>query len=236
MLAQLDDYRASSRAGASVASDAADGTVAARLQAMDDLLLIEASKSSRTLLQRTLAAQGFPVTSVANAQHAYVETERKEFSFAVVGLGARERDGFDIVTQLRRRLARLRIVVITDADSFASVVMALRAGADNYLAKTADPAELIDALLDRSPELPPIPSMPLGLSRVCWEHIMRVHEQCGRNVSLTAQRLSMHRRSLQRILGKRAPQPRAAPTARAATDVPGSRFRRQHAGSRMRQL
>ena len=71
------------------------------------------------------------------------------------------------------------------------------------------PADLIDALLDRSPELPPVPHMPLGLSRVCWEHIMRVHEQCGRNVTATAQCLRMHRRSLQRILGKRAPPPRA---------------------------
>ena len=104
-----------------------------------------------------------------------------------------------------------RIVVVTDADSFASVIVALRAGADDYIAKPVDEDELIDALLDRAPMLPPVPDMPLGLSRTCWEHVMRVYEQCDRNVTHTAQRLGMHRRSLQRFLGKRAP-PLRAPT------------------------
>ena len=70
---------------------------------------------------------------------------------------------------------------------------------------------VVIAVLDRAPVLPPVPDMPLGLSRTCWEHVMRIYEQCDRNVSHTAQRLGMHRRSLQRILGKRAP-PLRAPT------------------------
>jgi len=114
----------------------------------------------------------------------------------------------ELVKQLRQCNARMRIVVVTDADSFASVVLALRAGADDYLAQPADDGELIDALLDRAPMLPPVPDTPLGLGRTCWEHIMRLHEQCGCNVTHTAQRLGMQRRSLQRILGKRAPPPR----------------------------
>ena len=232
MLAQLADYQGLARGDVRIASDAAVGTIAACARAKDDLLLIETSKSSRAVLQRTLSAQGFPVTSVADAQDAYAETERKEFAFAVVSVGTRQRNEFDIVTQLRRRLASLRIVVVTDVDSFASVILALRAGADNYLAKSADPAELVDALLDRAPELPPVPHIPLGLSRVCWEHIMRVHEQCGRNVSATAQCLRMHRRSLQRILGKRAPQLRAETIM---PELPSRSYRRQHAGSRGRQ-
>lgn len=229
MLPQLADCQHSARADASTSSDGADGTGAARVHPKDDLLLIETSKSSRAVLQRTLVAGGFPVTSVADAQDAFAETERKEFAFAVVSVGARQRNEFDIVTQLRRRLASLRIVVVTDVDSFASVILALRAGADNYLAKSSDPTELIDALLDRAPELPPVPHTPLGLSRVCWEHIMRVHEQCGRNVSATAQCLRMHRRTLQRILGKRAPPPRADATMR---EPPVQRFSRPHAGGR----
>ena len=232
MLAQLADCRHSARADATTtASDGADGTVAACVHPKDDLLLIETSRSSRAVLQRTLAAEGFPVTSVADAQDAYAETERKEFAFAVVSVGARQRNEFDIVTQLRRHLAELRIVVTTDVDSFASVIMALRAGADDYIAKSAGPGDLIDALLERSPELPPVPHMPLGLNRVCWEHIMRVHEQCGRNVSATAQCLRMHRRTLQRILGKRAPPPRADATMR---EPPVQRFSRPHAGGRRR--
>ena len=230
MLAPLTDSRRSVRAGLSHPPDAANGTVA-RAETSDDLLLVETSKASRAVLQRTLMAQGFRVTSVADAQEVHTETKLKEFSHAVVSLGARDRDGFEIVRQLRRRLPGLRIVVTTDVDSFASVVMALRAGADDYIAKSADPAELIDALLDRTPELPPVPHMPLGLSRVCWERIMRIHEQCGRNVTATAQCLRMHRRSLQRILGKRAPQLRADTTM---SEPPVTGFRRQYAGSRRR--
>jgi two-component system response regulator RegA len=84
----------------------------------------------------------------------------------------------------------------------------LGAGADDYKPQPVDEDELVDALLDRATTLPPIPETPLGLCRTCWEHIMRIYEQCDRNVSRTAQRLGMHRRSLQRVLSKRAPLPR----------------------------
>ena len=176
------------------------------------MLLIEASTGSRAVLQRMLTAQGFNVTGVADAQQAHAATEQQCFGYAVVALGLRDGKVLDVVRQLRRRLAALRIVIVSDVDSFASAIVALRAGADDYLPKSVGPAELTDALLDRSPELPPVPTMPLGLSRTCWEHIVRIYEQCGRNVSATAQRLGMHRRSLQRVLSKRAPQPRADQT------------------------
>ena len=199
----------------------------------EDLLLIEASAGSRAVLQRTLTAQGFKVTSVADAQQAHAATVRQCFGYAVVALGLRDGNVLDIVRQLRRRWAALRIVIVTDVDSFASAIVALRAGADDYLPKSVDPAELTDALLNRSPVLPPVPTMPLGLSRVCWEHIVRIHEQCGRNVSATAQCLGMHRRSLQRILSKRAPMPRANLTVSSPTQAPIQKLRRQHAGRRM---
>ena len=99
----------------------------------------------------------------------------------------------------------MRIVVATDHDSFATVVLALRAGADDYLAKPVTDAELTDALLGRAPTLPSIPETPLGLQRMAWEHIQRILAQCDRNVAETARLLGMRRRSLQRILKKRAP-------------------------------
>ena len=89
--------------------------------------------------------------------------------------------------------------------------MALRAGACDYLAKPVDEDELIDALLGRAPPLPPVPEMPLGLSRVAWEHTQRVLEQCERNVTRTAHQLGMHRRTLQRMLNKRSPPARWMP-------------------------
>ena len=94
-----------------------------------------------------------------------------------------------------------RIVVTTDHDSFAAVILALRAGAEDYLPKPLGEAELVDALLGRTPKLPPVPETPLRLQRICWEHIQRILAQCGHNISEAARRLSMHRRTLQRILG-----------------------------------
>jgi two-component system response regulator RegA len=173
------------------------------------LLLVETSVGSRAGLQRVLTAQGFGVTAVAGLQRARAAAAQQKFAYAVVNLRLGDGHGLELVKQLRQFNARIRIVVVTDVDSFASVILALRAGADDYLAQPAGNSELIDALLDRMPMLPPIPDTPLGLGRIYWEHIMRMHEQCGRNVTHTAQRLGMHRRSLQRILGKRAPPPRA---------------------------
>ena len=148
---------------------------------------------------------------VASLQQARAAVGSQQFAYAVVNLRLGRGDELKLIKQLRQVNAAMRIVVVTDVDSFASVIVALRAGADDYIPQPVGKDVLIDALLDRAPTLPPVPAMPLGLSRTCWEHVMRVYEQCNRNVTHTAQRLGMHRRSLQRLLGKRAP-PLRAPT------------------------
>jgi two-component system response regulator RegA len=175
------------------------------------LLLVECSRSRRASLQHALTARGFRVTDAAGLAWAESTMAEVAFAYAIIGLRLRDSDGLAFVRRLRERCPAMRIVVVTDADSFASVVSALGAGADDYLPQPVGEDELVDALLDRAPILPPVPDTPLGLSRTCWEHIMRVYEQCNRNVSHTAQRLGMHRRSLQRLLSKRAPSPRALP-------------------------
>jgi two-component system response regulator RegA len=191
----------------------------ADLERTGPLLLVEVSPGARALLQRALAVRGFTVTGVEGVRPAAVMAAETKFAYAVINLRLRDGDSLALVRQLRERHAAMRIVVVTDADSFASVILALRAGADDYIPKPVSDSELVDALFDRAPALPPVPDTPLGLSRVCWEHIMRIHEQCGRNVTATAQCLRMHRRSLQRILGKRAPQARA-PSAGAGDRLP----------------
>jgi two-component system, response regulator RegA len=100
----------------------------------------------------------------------------------------------------------MRIIVVTDHDSFASVVLALRAGADDLLPKSMSESELVGVLLSRSRDLPPVPDTPLCAQRQRWEHIHRIFEQCGRNIAETSRRLGMHRRTLHRILAKRAPR------------------------------
>ena len=153
------------------------------------------------------------MTEVAGVRQAQLAVAQREFAYAVVNLRLGRGEGLELIKQLRQADAAMRIVVVTDVDSFASVIVALRAGADDYMPQPVSKDALIDALLDRAPRLPPVPDMPLGLSRIRWEHVLRVYEQCDRNVSRTAQSLGMHRRSLQRILGKRAPPPRAATLA-----------------------
>jgi two-component system response regulator RegA len=181
----------------------------ADLERAGPLLLVEVSPGARALLQRVLTARGFTVTGVEGVRPAAVMAAETNFAYAVINLRLSDGDSLALVRQLRERHAAMQIVVVTDADSFASVILALRAGADDYMAKPLDEDALIDALLDRMPTLPPVPETPLGLSRTCWEHVMRIYEQCDRNVTHTAQRLGMRRRSLQRVLSKRAPLPRA---------------------------
>jgi two-component system response regulator RegA len=173
------------------------------------LLLVEASSGARACLQRILTVSGFRVNGVPGAREAAAAAEQMTFVYALIDM--KRGDGCSLVSikKLRERHASMRIVVVTDVDSFASVILALRAGADDYIPKPVGEGELVDALLDRAPILPLVPETPLGLSRTCWEHVMRVYEQCGRNVSETAPRLGMHQRSLQRVLSKRAPLPRA---------------------------
>ena len=174
-----------------------------------ELLLVDASHGQRAVLHRMLTAHGFAVTALAGLRQAAAALAAQPFDHAVIDLRLPDRNGLGLVASLREARPRARIVVVTDADSFATVVLALRAGADGFVPKPVDEGELIDALLDRAPPLPPVPQTPLGLHRTCWEHVMRVYEQCDRNMTKAAQRLGMHRRSLQRFLSKRAPPARA---------------------------
>jgi two-component system, response regulator RegA len=175
------------------------------------LLLVEHEAFARARLGRALAANGFAVTSVASAEAALTAAVETRFAYAVVGMQPGKGDSLVLVRRLRKLHASAWIVVVTDHDSFAGVVLAVRAGADDYFPKLVSESELVDALLGQSPALPPIPTTPLRVERVCWEHIQRLLEQCGRNRSEAARRLGMYRRSLQRMLTKRAPRPRGWP-------------------------
>ncbi len=177
------------------------------------LLLVGEATPSHARLQRTLTAKGFAVTGANTARTALHAAVQTSFAYAVVDIEIERRracddHGLTLVRQLRERDASMRIVVTTDHDSFVSVILVLRAGADDLLPNPVSDIQLANALLADRPSLPPIPETPLRSERVCWEHIQRVFEQCDRNVTEAARRLRMHRRSLQRILSKRAPSAR----------------------------
>lgn len=89
--------------------------------------------------------------------------------------------------------------MLTGYGAIATAVAAVKMGAVDYLSKPADAHDITNALLARGGDLPPPPENPMSADRVRWEHIQRVYELCDRNVSETARRLNMHRRTLQRI-------------------------------------
>ncbi|WP_090732118.1 ActR/PrrA/RegA family redox response regulator transcription factor [Paracoccus homiensis] len=170
------------------------------------LLLVDDDEVFVTRLGRAMEKRGFEVRtalSVAEAQRLLVE---KTPAYAVIDLRLEDGNGLDVVEALRDRREDARIVVLTGYGAIATAVAAVKMGATDYLAKPADANEVMAALLSSGEQLPPPPENPMSADRVRWEHIQRVFEQCDRNVSETARRLHMHRRTLQRILAKRGPR------------------------------
>ncbi|MEM9267905.1 MAG: response regulator, partial [Pseudomonadota bacterium] len=115
-------------------------------------------------------------------------------------------NGLDVVEMLHEHRPDCRVVVLTGYGAIATAVAAVKIGAIDYLSKPADANDVTAALLSRAEDKPPPPENPMSADRVRWEHIQRVFELCDRNVSETARRLNMHRRTLQRILAKRSPR------------------------------
>jgi len=163
----------------------------------------------RALLQRLVKAmqtRGFEVTSAHNVAEGVAVIRKGAPAFAVVDMRLEDGNGLDIIAELRRMRPSARAIVHTGYGNIATAVSAVKLGAIDYLAKPADADEITDALLAPHDAKAPPPDNPMSADRVRWEHIQRVYELCNRNVSETARRLNMHRRTLQRILAKRAPK------------------------------
>jgi len=169
------------------------------------LLLVDDDAPFRQRLQVTLERRGFTVTGVGSIAEARQQLGTKP-AYAVVDMRLDDGNGLDLVAELRAQRPDIRIVVLTGYGNLATAVAAVKAGAVDYLAKPADPEDIINALSALPGTRPEAPAEPMSADRVRWEHIQRVYELCSRNVSETARRLRMHRRTLQRILAKRSPR------------------------------
>ena len=170
------------------------------------LLLVDDDAPFRQRLSVLLARKGFAVTSVGSLQEARVEAARLKPAHAVVDMRLEDGNGLDLVAELRAMSPDVRVVMLTGYGNIATAVAAVKAGALDYLPKPADADDVAKALLAQKDHSPAPPENPRSADRVRWEHIQRVYELCGHNVSETARRLAMHRRTLQRILAKRAPK------------------------------
>ncbi|WP_386679331.1 ActR/PrrA/RegA family redox response regulator transcription factor [Loktanella sp. R86503] len=170
------------------------------------LLLVDDDEAFVKRLAKAMEKRGFVVETAESVTAGKAIVTARPPAYAVVDLRLEDGSGLDVVEQLRERRPDARIVVLTGYGAIATAVAAVKIGATDYLAKPADATDVTNALLARKDELPPPPDNPMSADRVRWEHIQRVYELCDRNVSETARRLSMHRRTLQRILAKRSPR------------------------------
>jgi two-component system response regulator RegA len=170
------------------------------------LLLVDDDEIFVKRLAKAMEKRGFlPETASSVAAGRAIAIARPP-AYAVIDLRLEDGNGLDVVEVLRDRRPDCRIVVLTGYGAIATAVAAVKIGANDYLSKPADANDVTNALLSKGESLPQPPENPMSADRVRWEHIQRVYEMCDRNVSETARRLSMHRRTLQRILAKRSPK------------------------------
>ena len=170
------------------------------------LLLVDDDKAFLTRLERAMVKRGFDVRSADTVADGLKALESLAPAYAVVDLRLEDGNGLEIVEALHQKRPDARAVVLTGYGNIATAVTAVKLGAVDYLSKPADADDVINALLATGEDRPEPPDNPMSADRVRWEHIQRVYELCDRNVSETARRLNMHRRTLQRILAKRAPK------------------------------
>jgi two-component system, response regulator RegA len=170
------------------------------------ILIADDDAPFRTRLARAMETRGFLVTMAENVATALGALKKDAPAFAVIDLRLGDGNGLEVVDALHRERPEARAIVLTGYGNIATAVAAVKSGAVDYLSKPADADDIVKALLARPGAKPTPPDNPMSADRVRWEHIQRVYELCGQNVSETARRLNMHRRTLQRILAKRSPK------------------------------
>ena len=170
------------------------------------LLILDDDEILLRRLSKSMESFGFEVTAVSSIEEAEEMIKKISFDTAVLDLKLADGSGLSIVRKLSSSNPKCRAIMLTGFGNIATAVAAMKVGAIDYLPKPASAEQIKNALVDYEKPLPPPPDDPMSADRVRWEHIQRVFEQCNRNVSETARRLKMHRRTLQRILAKHAPR------------------------------
>ncbi|MCB1519843.1 MAG: ActR/PrrA/RegA family redox response regulator transcription factor [Hyphomicrobiaceae bacterium] len=170
------------------------------------LLIVDDDRPFLQRLVRAMETRGFEVRNASSVSEGVELIRQLAPAFAVVDMRLEDGSGLDVIAELGRLRPNARAIILTGYGNIATAVTAVKLGAVDYLAKPADADEITDALLAAPNTKAAPPENPMSADRVRWEHIQRVYELCNRNVSETARRLNMHRRTLQRILAKRAPK------------------------------
>ena len=170
------------------------------------LLIVEDDESLGLRLSRAMQNRGYDTVTAPTAKDAEQLIDVTKPDFAVIDMRLEDGNGLELVPRIHASNPEARIVVLTGYGNIATAVLAIKSGAVDYLAKPASIDDIVAAFQSEPETLPPPPDFPMSADRARWEHIQRVYEQCGRNMSEAARRLRMHRRTLQRILTKHAPR------------------------------
>ena len=170
------------------------------------LLIVDDDNPLRDRLARAMEKKGFDVIQAESVKKGISEAQRRSPAFAVVDLRLGDGSGLEVIKEIRKFKKDSRVVMLTGYGNIPTAVAAVKAGAIDYIPKPADADDVENALLASPESKANPPENPMSADRVKWEHIHRVFELCNRNVSETARRLKMHRRTLQRILSKRSPK------------------------------
>ena len=187
------------------ASIPTDNSIPANSATVGSLLIVEDDRPFLERLARGMESRGFTVTTAHSVAEGLAHIKNDPPKFAVIDMRLGDGNGLEVMAALKQRAPEARAIILTGYGNIATAVTAVKVGAVDYLAKPADTDDVLAALLAQKSGKAEPPENPMSADRVRWEHIQRIYELCGRNVSETARRLSMHRRTLQRILAKRAP-------------------------------
>ncbi|MGO9134875.1 MAG: ActR/PrrA/RegA family redox response regulator transcription factor [Methylovirgula sp.] len=170
------------------------------------LLIVDDDKPFSSRLSRAMETRGFIVTCAQSVAEGLAAIAKEAPAFAVIDMRLMDGNGLDVISELKAKRPDARAIILTGYGNIVTAVTAVKLGAFDYIAKPADADEIYAALMATRHDKAELPENPMSADRVRWEHIQRIYELCGRNVSETARRLNMHRRTLQRILAKRAPR------------------------------
>ena len=170
------------------------------------LLIVDDDNPLRDRLARAMGKKGFHVTQAESVEKGINQVKNTPPAFAIIDLRLGDGSGLKVVEEIQKHKKDSKVIMLTGYGNISTAVAAIKQGAIDYLAKPADADDVEKALLADPNKKPAPPENPMSADRVKWEHIHRVFELCNRNVSETARRLKMHRRTLQRILSKRSPR------------------------------
>jgi len=170
------------------------------------LIIVDDDLPFRERLTRSMQKKGFDVESFGKYSDSLIRLNETMFDYAIVDMRLEDGSGLELINKIKELSPNTKSLLLTGYGNIATAVAAIKSGAIDYLPKPSDVDQIYESLTNLTDSLPSPPANPMTADRIKWEHIQRVFNQCNRNVSETARKLRMHRRTLQRILNKHAPK------------------------------